>query len=145
MDSALIKCNNCGAANRIILKRLEAHPKCGKCKSSISVEKSPIDVTTSSFKNEVLSWPGYVLIDFWSPTCGHCLTLMPVFDDIASERAGALKIVRVNVATEQKIAAQFDIRGVPALFLYKGGKKVNDLSGALPKAQLDSWLNSQLR
>lgn len=145
MDTTLIRCENCGAANRIKINRKEKNPKCGKCKTALSIIKNPVDVTTASFKNEVISWPGFVLVDFWSPTCGHCMTLMPVLDDIAAERAGVLKVVRINVTTEQQLAAQFDIRGVPALFLFKGGKKINDLSGALPKPQLDSWLNSQIR
>jgi thioredoxin 2 len=144
MESVLLRCQSCGAVNRVLKDKLSSVPKCGRCKKPLDYPHEPIDITTGSFKKEVLSSPGVVLVDFWSPTCGHCQRLNPVLDQIAAEKAGAIKIAKVNTKTDQHLAFQFGIRGVPTLILYKNGKKINEISGALPKHQLEAWINSSL-
>jgi thioredoxin-like negative regulator of GroEL len=67
-----------------------------------------------------------------------------VLDQIAAEKAGFIKIAKVNTQTDQHLAYQFGIRGVPTLILYYGGKKINEISGALPKHQLEAWIHSSL-
>lgn len=67
-----------------------------------------------------------------------------MLDQIAAEKAGIIKIAKVNTQVDQHLAFQFNIRGVPTLILYQGGKKINEISGALPKQQLEAWINSSL-
>jgi thioredoxin 1 len=67
-----------------------------------------------------------------------------VLDEIAAEMAGIVKIARINAMTEQELARRFDIRGVPALYLYRGGSRIKDVAGAMPKAQLMEWIRSSV-
>ncbi|UCF87610.1 MAG: thioredoxin fold domain-containing protein [Nitrospiraceae bacterium] len=144
METVLLRCQSCGTVNRVAGGKLSLKPKCGRCKTVIDYPNRPVDVTASSFHHEVLSCPGAVLVDFWSPSCGHCQRLNPLLDQIAAEKAGMLKVVKINTQTEQFLAGQFGIRGVPTLILYKGGKKLRELPGALPKEQLDAWIGGSL-
>lgn len=144
MDTVLLNCRKCGAVNRVKKDKLRSVVKCGKCAASIDIPDRPVDATTASFTDEVLNFPGAVLVDFWSPGCGYCLRMNPALEEIASEYTGSLKIVKVNVQDEQSLAAEFAIRGVPALHLYNNGRRINELAGALPKQQLETWIRSNL-
>ena len=140
MNTILLRCRSCGTKNRVKVEKLRHRPACGKCKAPLSMPDCPVDAGASTFQDEVVNWPGAVLVDFWSPSCGHCVKLNPVLDQIAREKTGRLKVVKVNVQAEQHLAFQFDVRGVPFMVLYRDGKKAAELPGALPKAQLESWL-----
>lgn len=144
MDSVHLKCQECKAVNKIIKDKLKANPKCGKCKALITYPHKPVNITSGSFQNDVLSDPGLVLLDFWSPSCGHCVRLNPVLDEIAAENAGVLKIVKINVQEDQHLATQFGVQGIPALFLFNNGKKINNTSGGQPKDTLLSWIFSSV-
>jgi thioredoxin 2 len=140
MESILIQCGACGTTNRVLSEKLSRGPVCGKCRAPLKVLSRPVDVTANTFEHEVTEWPGTVLVDFWSPGCGHCSRLSPVLDALAAEKAGSLKIAKVNVEFERELASHFDVRGVPLLLLYTNGRKLGKLPGALPKEQLKSWL-----
>ena len=136
----LIRCSSCRTLNRVAKDKILVSPQCGECKNTLTFPVKPLDIGSSSFQKEVLDWAGAVLIDFWAPTCGYCLRLNPLLDELAYEKRGLLKIVKVNTAIEQSLAAGFQIRGVPALFLYQNGKKMGEMAGALPKKQLEEWV-----
>ena len=121
------------------------HPKCGKCKSVLELRRTPVDATSGNFDREALSWPGAVLVEFWSPRCGHCMRISPVIDEIAGEKVGILKVVKVNVDNEPTLGARFGIRGTPMFILYRHGNKVSDIPGAPPADQLRAWIDASLR
>jgi thioredoxin 2 len=143
-SAVYLRCGKCGAINRFPGSRLWEHPKCGKCKSYMELQKTPVDATSGNFDSEALSWPGAVLVEFWSPRCGHCLRISPVIDEIAREKAGILKVVKVNVDNEPALGARFGIRGTPMFILYRRGNKISDIPGALPADQLKAWINASL-
>lgn len=116
------------------------NPKCGKCKTPLDVPRRPIDVTVADFDQEVLAWPGLVLLEFWTPWCGHCRMMAPVLDELAGERAGLLKVVKVNVDNEPSLGARFGIQATPTFLLYQNGKKLSEIAGALPKIELERWI-----
>jgi thioredoxin 1 len=93
-------------------------------------------VSEKNFKSEVLESNIPVLIDFWAEWCGPCLTLAPTLEQIASERAGKIKIVKVNVEEEPALAAQFNIRNIPFLAFIQNGQKVGELVGNQPKQNI---------
>ncbi|MEW6570015.1 MAG: thioredoxin TrxC [Nitrospirota bacterium] len=142
--NVMLRCDHCGAINRVPAERLREHPKCGKCKSHLNYSKRPIDVSTTDFAREVLSWPGDVLVEFWASWCGHCRGIAPVVDEIAHDRAGILKVVKINIDNEQNLAASYDIRATPTFMIFRNGKRISDIAGALPKAQLEAWIDSSL-
>jgi putative thioredoxin len=100
------------------------------------------DATTETFETEVLqkSLQVPVLVDFWATWCGPCKTLGPILEKLAGEYNGAFELAKVDVDKEQQIAAAFQIRSVPTVFLVKGGQLVDGFPGALPEGQLREFL-----
>jgi thioredoxin 2 len=144
MDTVLLRCQSCGTINRVLKEKLTSSLKCGNCNAQLEYPHNPVEVTISTFVKEVLSWPGAVLVEFWSTTCVYCRMLSPVLDQIATEKAGILKIVKINTDSNQQMVFDFSIQGTPYLILYQGGKKLSEVAGALPKNQLISWIESSL-
>ena len=100
------------------------------------------DAVTDTFETEVLkkSMQTPVLVDFWAPWCGPCKTLGPILEKLAGEYNGAFELAKVDVDKEQEIAAAFQIRSVPTVFLVKGGQIVDGFPGAVPESQLRAFL-----
>ncbi|GAB3514491.1 thioredoxin [Pseudoxanthomonas daejeonensis] len=101
-----------------------------------------VDITTDTFETEVLqkSMQTPVLVDFWATWCGPCKSLTPVLEKLAGEYGGAFVLAKVDVDKEQQIAAAFQIRSVPSVFLLVGGQPVDAFQGALPEGQLRQFL-----
>ena len=93
-------------------------------------------VSDATFENEVLKSPVPVLIDFWAPWCGPCRAIAPIVEELAGEYAGKLKIVKMNVDENPRTPAQYGVRGIPNLILFKGGAVQQQIVGAVPKAHL---------
>ena len=96
----------------------------------------PVEVTDDSFEQEVLKSETPVVVDFWAPWCGPCKMIGPILEEIADEYDGKVKIAKVDVDTHSKIASQYKVMSIPALFFFKDGELVDQVIGALPKAQL---------
>ena len=94
------------------------------------------DVTTAEFQGEVLNSERPVLVDFWAEWCGPCRMVSPIVDEIGIENAAKLKVVKVNVDNEPKLAMDYNITGIPALIVFKDGQVVKNIVGAKPKAAL---------
>jgi thioredoxin 1 len=96
----------------------------------------PVHITDSTFGDEVLKSDIPVIVDFWAPWCGPCKMIAPILEDIAAEYDGKLKVAKVDVDTNPKVAGQFRIMSIPALLIFKSGELVDQVIGALPKNQL---------
>jgi len=101
-------------------------------------------VTVSNFDQEVMAWLGVIFIEFWSPRCGHCLGIAPIVEELAHERAGLMKVVKVNIYNEPLLAVRFQIKATPLMMLYRNGDKLSEIAGALPKEQFEAWIDSSL-
>ncbi|OIO59188.1 MAG: hypothetical protein COX57_07830 [Alphaproteobacteria bacterium CG_4_10_14_0_2_um_filter_63_37] len=142
-ETLTLPCPACGALNRVPVARLGEQPTCGKCKQTLLPGK-PVVASDTTFDRQVLQSPLPVLVDFWAPWCGPCRMVGPVLEQIAAEREQSLKIVKVNSDENPGLSSRFAIRSIPTLMLFKGGRHADTIMGALPKGQLDSWLNQHL-
>jgi len=96
----------------------------------------PIELTDANFQKEVLESEKPVLVDFWAVWCGPCKAIAPIVEDIAKEYDGKLKVGKMDVDTNPDISMRFGIRSIPTLLVFKGGKVVDQVIGALPKQKL---------
>ena len=108
------------------------------------MEENLTAVTDTDFDDVVLKSEKPVLVDFWAEWCGPCRMLSPILADIARSYAGRLQIVKVNVDENHAIPERFNVRGIPALMLFKNGELVATKVGALPKGQLQAFIDSHI-
>jgi thioredoxin 1 len=105
---------------------------------------SVAEVTDNNFQAEVLESEVPVLVDFWAPWCGPCRMVAPVVEEIAEERAGALKVVKMNTDENQNTAIQYNIMSIPTLILFRNGQPAKTVIGAYPKRKLEAELEPAL-
>ncbi len=105
---------------------------------------TPIEITDSTFDEEVLKADKLVLVDFWAPWCGPCRSIGPVLAEIAEEKQDQLKVVKVNIDDHQQHAAKFRVMSIPSMIVFKGGEQVERLDGAMPKRMILSRLEPLL-
>ena len=151
---AIRTCAKCGTKNRVDEQAaVVSQPVCGKCGEKLpdstattSANGKPQVVTDSTFANEVVSASASVpvLVDCWAPWCGPCRMIAPVLDQLAAESRGRYKIAKLNVDENPGISAQFQIRSIPTMLIFKHGKVVDQIVGAVPKQTIAARLGAQL-
>ena len=108
-------------------------------------DSSTKTVTDDSFSDDVLSSGTPVLVDFWATWCGPCKMVAPVLEEIASEKAGALTVAKIDVDENPATARDFQVVSIPTMILFKAGVPAATKVGAAPKSQLKGWLEGALR
>lgn len=104
----------------------------------------PVNIDKNSFKQDVLESAEPVVVDFWAEWCGPCKMIAPSLEEISREMAGKVKIAKVNVDENPELAAQFGVRSIPTLMLFKGGEVADIKVGAVPKTALSAWIGGNL-
>ncbi len=130
----LVRCPACGAQNRVDPhKTRDLAPVCGQCGGVLPSLSGPVHVTEETFEREVEKSPLPVLVDLWAPWCGPCRMIAPALETIAREMAGRVRVAKVNVDENPEIADRLGVQGIPTLVIYKDGREVDRIVGAVPK------------
>lgn len=103
-----------------------------------------VAVTDDTFDTEVRQSDIPVVVDFWAEWCGPCKQIGPALEEISNEMEGEVKVVKVNVDENPNSPAQMGVRGIPALFIFKGGEVISNRAGAAPKAALQGWIKDSI-
>jgi len=101
-------------------------------------------VTDQSFESDVLNSTDPVVVDFWAEWCGPCRMIAPALEELSNEMAGKVKIVKLNVDENPRVAAQFGIRSIPTLMIFKGGQLAAQKVGAASKGDLSKWISASV-
>ncbi len=101
---------------------------------------STVTIDKNSFEDGVLKAAGPVVVDFWAEWCGPCKMIAPALEEISVEMGGKVKIAKVNIDENPEIAAQYGVRSIPTLMMFKGGEVADMKVGALPKSTLSTWI-----
>ena len=146
---AIEVCPKCGTKNRVdeFAARI-GRPVCGKCGTALTgtSDSKPKVVTDATFAVEVIAASAArpVLVDAWAVWCGPCRMIAPMLDQLAAESNGRYQISKLNVDENPHTASQFQIRSIPTLLIFKNGKLVDQIVGAVPKPAIAARLNAQL-
>ncbi|HZM43077.1 MAG TPA: thioredoxin [Acidimicrobiales bacterium] len=139
-DASVVVCPNCGRKNRVPAAAAGT-PSCGHCHNPLPWI---VDAGDDSFAERVEQARMPVLVDLWAPWCGPCRAVSPALENLARDRAGRIKLVKVNVDESPAIAARFGVQGIPTLLVLDKGTVVTRQTGAAPEAALRQWLDQAL-
>ncbi len=135
-------CPSCMVTNRLPEHRINDGAKCGRCGEPLLDGKVTHATTRSLDKLLLDSLP--VVVDFWAPWCGPCVGFAPVYEAVAAERRSKVRFLKVNTEAEPQLAARFSIRSIPTIMVFKQGRMVDSLHGAMPKEPFEEWLDEGL-
>jgi len=142
-NSSHIVCPKCNAINRIPAARLGESPKCGKCHAPL-FGSAPIELTTANFNKQISRNDIPVLVDFWAPWCGPCKMMGPAFEQAAKQLEPSVRLAKLNTEAEQSIGAQYGIRSIPTIALFKNGKEIARQAGAMSTADIVRWTQQHI-
>ena len=140
MDTTIVTCPHCGTRNRVPAVA-DGKPRCANCHRWLPWITTAGD---QDFADVVEKSAIPVLVDLWATWCGPCRMVSPALEQLANERAGSLKLVKVDVDAAPAISQRFEVRAVPTLLLIDRGRVLARQAGAAPVAALRNWLDQSL-
>src|SRR5690606_7448777 len=132
----------CHTTNRVPSERLGDRPRCGKCKQPV-LQGRPIELDAGNVSAVLNNNSVPVVVDCWASWCGPCKSFAPVFEQAARELEPRLRFAKLDTEAEQQLAGLWGIRSIPTLILFREGREVARMSGALPLGQFKQWLQQQ--
>jgi len=140
MSEITISCPLCLATNRIPESRIGDNPRCGKCKKALFLG-DVMELSSSNLSATIRNNQIPVLVDCWAPWCGPCRSFAPIFKQAAQTFEPNLRFAKLNTEQNPAVSQQWNIRSIPTLILFKQGRELSRVSGALSMSQLTQWLS----
>ena len=142
-DSQLIACAQCAAMNRVPREKIGQSPQCGRCHQPLFAGK-PLALDNAAFDRHAVRSELPLLVDFWAPWCGPCLSMAPAFEAAASRLEPQMRLAKVDTEAEPALGARFAIRSIPTMVLLQSGRELARQSGAMSSEQIVRWAQAQL-
>ena len=143
MTDNRVVCVACGAINRVPAAKSAGEGKCGSCGAPLFAGK-PADVSADMLQRQVAKGTLPVVVDVWAPWCGPCRVMAPEYEKAAQALEPKARFLKLNSDSEQQLAGSLNIRGIPTMILFKDGKEVDRVSGAMQASQINSWLRERV-
>jgi thioredoxin 2 len=143
-QSRHLVCPHCEAVNRVPDDKLSDNPKCGRCKAPLFTG-DPIELSDQSFAKHLQRNDLPLVVDFWAPWCGPCKTMGPQFKAVTAQLEPYLRFAKLNTEQAQRVAAEYNIRSIPTVAIFRNGREVARQAGAMDARMLTQWIQSQLR
>ena len=141
--SRKLTCLQCGQVNRVPAERLASGPKCGTCGEHLLSSKV-VEVDLATLQKAARHDELPLVVDFWAPWCGPCRMMAPEFSKAADVLRGQARLVKLNTEAHPKAGAAYNIRGIPTMAAFVGGRERQRQSGAMPAASIVDWVRASV-
>ena len=138
-----VVCPHCESVNRIPDDKLAANPTCGRCKERLFTGQ-PVELSDQTFDKHLKRNDLPLVVDFWAPWCGPCKMMAPHFKTATAQIEPRVRLAKLNTEQAQRTAAQYNIRSIPTVALFRNGREISRQAGAMDARTLTNWIQSQL-